>query len=115
MLLTPPPPYRGPRVDNRRGPAAEPPPPPGPPRVIATSFLDDRVVFTFDRPVFANFETPDDALTVNGQTPTSAGNQDASSVFVYLPGFVFGGEPWAIARQPNWLDTAVDVPEAGSL
>jgi hypothetical protein len=117
MLIPLPPIYRPHRRDRRRKRAdvPTPPPPPGPPRVVGTTFMDDRVVFTFDQPVATNFEIPDDALTANGLTPTSVGNQDANSVFAYFGSFLFAGAPWEISRQPNWLDTAVEVPESGTL
>jgi hypothetical protein len=103
------------RYKRRAAPPVPPQPPPAPPRVVWVSFMDDRVVFTFDRPVATNAEIPDDALTVNGMTPTSVGNQDATGVFAYFPSVLFGGEPWAIGRQPNWVQTEIGVPEDGSL
>jgi hypothetical protein len=70
---------------------------------------------TFDQPVVLTGDTPDDAITVNGITPSSATMADAYTLSLAMPDFVNAGEPWVISRQPAWVATEILVPEDGVL
>jgi hypothetical protein len=71
---------------------------------------------TFDQPVECAAGAPsDDAVTVNGMTPTYAINADPYTISMAFEAFVEAGQPWAIAYQPGWVVTAVEAPEAGVL
>jgi hypothetical protein len=102
---------------DRLGPPTPPPPPPppGPPRVVSVYFGGNTVVMTFDQPVVLTGDSPDDAVTVNGMTPSSATMADEYTLSLAMPGFVEAGEPWAISRQPAWVVTEIQVPEDGVL
>jgi hypothetical protein len=89
--------------------------PPGPPAVVATNFGGNTVTLTFDRPVAVTGDPPDDAVTVNGMTASSASNADANTISLAMPGPVNAGDPWAITRQPAWVATAIAWPEGGVL
>ena len=115
MLIIPPI-KRKPRVRPLPAATPEPPPPPGPPHVVSTNFSGNTVTMTFDQPVECGTGEPtDDAITVNGMTPTYAINADAHTISMAFAAFVNAGEPWAIAYQPAWVTTAIAVPEAGTL
>jgi hypothetical protein len=115
-------PFRKPRARLRvaDAPAPTPPPPPPPPglpHVVSTNFSGNSVTMTFDQPVECVSPGPpsDGAVTVNGMTPNYAANADAYTISMAFDAFVNAGEPWAIAYQPGWVVTAIEVPEAGVL
>jgi hypothetical protein len=86
-----------------------------PAAVVSASAAGTTAVLVFDRPVTITGDTPDDAITFNGMTPASVSNVDPHTLSFALPGFVMAGDPWVIARQPDWLTTAVVWPASGTL
>jgi hypothetical protein len=82
---------------------------------VSTNFSGNTVTMTFDQPVAVTGSTPDDAITVNGMTAGSAVNADEYTISLAMPDFVNAGEPWVIARQPEWVETEIVVPEDGVL
>lgn len=72
------------------------------------------VKVTFSAPVAVdNGVPPDTAFTVNGAAPSSVSLDSPTVVVLNLGGPDVPGDPWDLSAQPNWLLTAVQVPEAG--
>lgn len=92
--------------------------PPSPPTLtvtgVSTSGGSEGVV-TFSAPIALDTGVgPDGSFTFNGNVPSSVSLDSATQARVFGVGPFGLGDPWAVTAQPNWLVTALVVPESGN-
>jgi hypothetical protein len=75
--------------------------------------LDTGVTLTFDRPVVLTGAGPDDAITFDGVAATNVYAVDDTTLGFDLSASPAPGMAWAVVRQPEWIETAVAVPQDG--
>lgn len=91
--------------------------PPPPAVVINAGALGNACTLEFDRPVMLSASPPpppDDAMLFDGQAALAVSSVNFTTLRFDLGTFVSPGGAWEIVRQPDWVRSALAVPQSGT-
>ena len=94
--------------------AAPAPTPPGLAIVSVVRNGSSSYAVTFSAsPVVNTGVTPNGGFTANGLTPTSIYPMSGNQVTLNFAS-TGAGLPWTVSAQPNWLTSAITIPQSGA-